>query len=302
MKTIEDALKYADTFDSPHTQHMSIVMLSAEVRRLRSEIDSARDDLQSFVDDRNHWKTKAEAAQAVLQNLMSYLSVNGCRTEIDPENAELRIRDGINMLVRPALERAERAEKALKEAQEQPAVAWMIHEYQGTGEKRLQFQPHIPSIRDAVTGPIVTALYARPVPAAPAEDLTEMRRVIAGVADRLGLPTENGNRLHDLSFWLDSPPAVALHSDRAIMADIAEACGWVKPEAARQVRYEEKPAVAVPAVPEDFQIAAQNLIDAAGTSTCSPTRCQYPMDCCKMELIGAMDAVSALLQSAEVKS
>lgn len=58
------------------------------------------------------------------------------------------------------------------------------------------------------------------------------------------------------------------------------------------------PAVAVPAVSEDFQIAAQNLIDAAGTSTCSPTRCQYPMDCCKMELIGAMDAVSALLQSA----
>ncbi len=102
----------------------------------------------------------------------------------------------------------DRAEKALKEAQEQPAVAWMIHEYQGTGEKRLQFQPHIPSIRDDVTGPIVTALYARPVPAAPAEDLAEMRRVIAGVADRLGLPTENGNRLHDLSFWLDSQPAV----------------------------------------------------------------------------------------------
>jgi len=107
----------------------------------------------------------------------------------------------------------DRAEKALKEAQQQPAVAWMIHEYQGTGEKRLQFQPHIPSIRDDVTGPIVTALYARPVPAA---------------------------------------PAVAVPADRAIMADIAEACGWVKPEAARKVRYEEKPAVAVPAVPDQF--------------------------------------------------
>ncbi len=67
MKTIEDALKYADTFDSPHTQHMSIVMLAAEVRRLRSEIDSAREDLQSFVDDRNHWKTKAEAAKVALK-------------------------------------------------------------------------------------------------------------------------------------------------------------------------------------------------------------------------------------------
>lgn len=107
MKTIDDALKYADTFDSPHSKHMSIVMLAAEVRRLRDD-------------------------------------VNGLTGSLD------------------------RADKALKEAQQQPAVAWMIHEYQGTGEKRLQFQPHIPSIRDAVTGPIVTALYARPVPSAPA--------------------------------------------------------------------------------------------------------------------------------------
>jgi len=68
----------------------------------------------------------------------------------------------------------DRAEKALKEAQEQEPVAYMIHEYQGTGEKRLQFQPHIPSIRDDVTGPIVTALYARPVPAAPAVAAPEM--------------------------------------------------------------------------------------------------------------------------------
>lgn len=74
-----------------------------------------------------------------------------------------RLRDEVNGLTGSL----DRAEKALKEAQEQPAVAWMIHEYQGTGEKRLQFQPHIPSIRDAVTGPIVTALYARPAPAAP---------------------------------------------------------------------------------------------------------------------------------------
>ncbi len=66
------------------------------------------------------------------------------------------------------------ARKALKEAQEQEPVAYMIHEYQGTGEKRLQFQPHIPSIRDDVTGPIVTALYARPVPAAPAVAVPEM--------------------------------------------------------------------------------------------------------------------------------
>lgn len=165
MKTIEDALKYADTFDSPHTQHMSIVMLSAEVRRLRSEIDSAREDLQSFVNDRNHWKTKAEAAEAVLQNLMSYLSVNGCRTEIDPENAELRIRDGINMLVRPALERAERAEKALKEAQEQKPALYMAFSECGQFIRYWTRDTANLDATMAVNDFTVLEFFARPTPA-----------------------------------------------------------------------------------------------------------------------------------------
>lgn len=147
--------------------------LAAEVRRLRSEIDSARDDLQSFVDARNEWKQRAEAA-----------------------------------------------EKALKEAQEQEPVVFFPCDWKPTRGGGVIGSIH-------ADAHFKIPLYARPVPAAPA--------------------------------------------------------------------------VAAPAVPEDFQIAAQNLIDAAGTSTCSPTRCQYPMDCCKMELIGAMDAVSALLQSRAVK-
>lgn len=63
-----------------------------------------------LADDLAVWKSRAEAAENVLQNLMSFLSVNGCRTEIDPANAELRIRDGISMLIKPALARAEAAE------------------------------------------------------------------------------------------------------------------------------------------------------------------------------------------------
>lgn len=41
MKTIEDALAYADTFDKPANKHMSIVMLAAEVRRLQKEVEKS---------------------------------------------------------------------------------------------------------------------------------------------------------------------------------------------------------------------------------------------------------------------
>lgn len=42
MKTIADALAYADTFDKPANKHMSIVMLATEVRRLREENERLR--------------------------------------------------------------------------------------------------------------------------------------------------------------------------------------------------------------------------------------------------------------------
>jgi len=42
MKTIDDALAFADTFDKPANKYMSIVMLAAEVRRLREENERLR--------------------------------------------------------------------------------------------------------------------------------------------------------------------------------------------------------------------------------------------------------------------
>ncbi len=35
--------------------------------------------------------------------------------------------------------------------------------------------------------------------------VSSLRDIINRVADELNLPTENGNRVHDLQFWLDSP-------------------------------------------------------------------------------------------------
>lgn len=46
MKTIEDALAYADTFDAPANKHMSIVMLASEVRRLREENERLADGME----------------------------------------------------------------------------------------------------------------------------------------------------------------------------------------------------------------------------------------------------------------
>lgn len=44
MKTIADALAYADTFDKPANKHMSIVMLATEVRCLREENERLREE------------------------------------------------------------------------------------------------------------------------------------------------------------------------------------------------------------------------------------------------------------------
>ena len=36
-------------------------------------------------------------------------------------------------------------------------------------------------------------------------ELGLLKDIINRVADELNLPTESGNRVHDLQFWLDSP-------------------------------------------------------------------------------------------------
>ncbi len=104
-------------------------------------------------------------------------------------------------------------------------------------------------------------------------NIEELKRL----ADRLGLPTENGNRLHDLSFWLDSPPAVPEMTDDALkeILNAAQIVGYDDPLCivrgfAMRVLQEwgnqegmhkafldaVNPAVAVPAVPTDEQIHA----------------------------------------------
>lgn len=48
MKTIDDALALADTFDKPANKYMSIVMLAAEVRRLQAENERLRKDAERY--------------------------------------------------------------------------------------------------------------------------------------------------------------------------------------------------------------------------------------------------------------
>ncbi len=54
MKTIDDALAYADTFDKPANKHMSIVMLATEVRRLQKS-------MALMAAERDHWKANHAA-------------------------------------------------------------------------------------------------------------------------------------------------------------------------------------------------------------------------------------------------
>lgn len=144
MLTVDEALMCAD---DEYEQTAVERILAAEVRRLRDEINGLTGSL--------------DRANAVLQNLMSYLSVSSGRTDIDPENAELRIRDGIGMLVRPAVERAELAEAQLKELANQEPLTW------GTSGELMDI--------------LKTPIYARPVPAAVAVP-TEWREVMAELA------------------------------------------------------------------------------------------------------------------------
>jgi len=118
-----------------HQQEMTSFRL-----RVRSQDDAT---FAALRDDVNGLTGSLDRAESVLQNLMSYLSVNGCRTEIDPENAELRILDGINMLVRPAVERAERAEAALKEARD--VITELADDLSIELDMRYQSRSHYPS-------------------------------------------------------------------------------------------------------------------------------------------------------------
>ena len=47
-------------------------------------------------------------------------------------------------------------------------------------------------------------------------ELGLLKDIINRVADELGLPTENGNRVHDLQFWLDSPKPIDCTDEQLI--------------------------------------------------------------------------------------
>lgn len=75
----------------------------------------------------------------------------------------------IEVALRTQTELKEKAEKELAKLREQKPVAWIRTEHGGTGERTVSFKgrPNITSIRDEVTNPVFTPLYAAPVPAAP---------------------------------------------------------------------------------------------------------------------------------------
>jgi len=84
VKTIEDALEYADTFDRPVDKHMSIVMLAAEVRRLRGEV-------AILTEQRNdHINGSAESTTQCIeyQHLMAELREENERLKADAERIE----------------------------------------------------------------------------------------------------------------------------------------------------------------------------------------------------------------------
>ena len=53
---------------------------------------------------------------------------------------------------------------------EQEPVAWIEHEWSGSGLRHLHFERHAPTVRDEVVRPVWTPLYPRPQPRQPLTD------------------------------------------------------------------------------------------------------------------------------------
>jgi hypothetical protein len=126
------------------------IRLRDEVKRLTGSVD------------------QASAWQEAIEDIASYMSVGveGC----DPVEAVARIKKASDDFVRVAVQRAGRAEAALKEAQEQePSAFWWIGPDGKDNGGPYRGKPSdfaIDNARNMGCEPIL--LYARPVPAAPA--------------------------------------------------------------------------------------------------------------------------------------
>lgn len=169
----------------------------------------------------------------MFDGLVSFLSVNGCRTEIDPANTELRIRDGIRMLVKPALARAEAAEEELRKAREQEPVAWMLECQGWTGENDwiLSWSRSGAGVCNRLNGEShEQALYAAPKPAA-------LPYLCDGKRFKISINGEGG------TYCFDGHPE--LDGKWVVLVDATD----------NQHMQAPKPVVsAVPAVPSDEQI------------------------------------------------
>lgn len=147
MMTADEALAMTESAGFADTAK---AILAAEVRRLRDEVNG----LTGSVDQASAW-------QEAIEDIASYMSVGveGC----DPAEAVARIKKASDDFVRVAVQRAGRAEAALKEAQEQPPSFWVSADgFRSRGSGRnIATKPEKRKSDDV-------PLYARPVPAAPA--------------------------------------------------------------------------------------------------------------------------------------
>lgn len=251
MKTIDDALKYADTFDSPHNQHMSIVMLASEVRRLRDE-------------------------------------VNGLTGSLD------------------------RAEKALKEAQEQEPVAfWWIGPDGKDNGGPYRGKPSDAAIDNALNmGCEPVLLYARPVPANLVEshqikrdsNPLEFEGIKTAPAVAAGLPAIGPYR-----DFIPAPaePTVAVPAvptDEQIHVAYREALGQsirerdmpeIRKFARALLQSASVPAVAAPAVPDDCVSQDESTMMMAASALVLYRAGESAEYMAK--------AIEALLQSSDVK-
>ncbi len=103
-------------------------------------------------------------------------------------------------LVQPLLELI--AESRSKQEQAHP-VAWIEHEWSGTGLRKLHFERHDPTVRDEVVNPIWTPLYTIP----------KKRKPITSTNQPYGWFYKGHFHHHDPSDWADQNfPIIELYS------------------------------------------------------------------------------------------
>jgi hypothetical protein len=259
MKTIDDALRWADTFNSPLSKHMSPVMLAAEVRRLRDEVNG----LTGSADQASAW-------QEAVEDIASYMSVGveGC----DPVEAAARIKKTSDDFVRVAVQRAERAEAAIapmvetaQNQQEEIHRLWVTFskaaEILGLDPQKERRIPRPPS--DTFTQAISRLVAERDVALAALKEAQEQEPV-AWLCGK-GVTTHKGYAEWFMRFTQEDCTQLYVHPVPAA------------------------PAVAVPAVPEEWRNIVTKMLGWWNDPTMTMSQGEF-----------IAEKARALLQSAEV--